>query len=412
MYLCNLKLIIDLVMSNNKKIGFSILSIFVVIFIAGGLRSPMTAVSPVLNEILSEFGLNTLQGSFLTSIPLIVFASCSILISKIGVKKGINTSLIYSLLFLTLGLYLRVYSGVSFLYLGSILIGLGICIGNVITPAYIKKKFPNKVGVMTGVFAVAMNFVAAIASGLSISIGQWTLQGWRGSLGVWTLWAAIALFAISLETGVNRNSKKQEEEKSVKIKNRFNVFRSKQAWNISVFMGIQSLVYYCLVALLPSFLIDYGMKEAETGVILSVIQLAMLPIMFVSPIVATKMRDQKLMIYLVGLMMFVGIGMLTFLKAEYIYFTAILIGMASGLAFSLAILFFSLKSKTMDGTIKISGKAQSVGYLIAAFGPPVFGVLHDWDMSWKSSFYFLLVMIIVMTIFGLKAARPHYIEDK
>lgn len=412
MYLCNLKLIIDLVMSNNKKIGFSILSIFVVIFIAGGLRSPMTAVSPVLNEILSEFGLNTLQGSFLTSIPLIVFASCSILISKIGVKKGINTSLIYSLLFLTLGLYLRVYSGVSFLYLGSILIGLGICIGNVITPAYIKKKFPNKVGVMTGVFAVAMNFVAAIASGLSISIGQWTLQGWRGSLGVWTLWAAIALFAISLETGVNRNSKKQEEEKSVKIKNRFNVFRSKQAWNISVFMGIQSLVYYCLVALLPSFLIDYGMKEAETGVILSVIQLAMLPIMFISPIVATKMRDQKLMIYLVGLMMFVGIGMLTFLKAEYIYFTAILIGMASGLAFSLAILFFSLKSKTMDGTIKISGKAQSVGYLIAAFGPPVFGVLHDWDMSWKSSFYFLLVMIIVMTIFGLKAARPHYIEDK
>lgn len=412
MYLCNLKLIIDLVMSNNKKIGFSILSIFVVIFIAGGLRSPMTAVSPVLNEILSEFGLNTLQGSFLTSIPLIVFASCSILISKIGVKKGINTSLIYSLLFLTLGLYLRVYSGVSFLYLGSILIGLGICIGNVITPAYIKKKFPNKVGVMTGVFAVAMNFVAAIASGLSISIGQWTLQGWRGSLGVWTLWAAIALFAISLETGVNRNSKKQEEEKSVKIKNRFNVFRSKQAWNISVFMGIQSLVYYCLVALLPSFLIDYGMKEAETGIILSVIQLAMLPIMFVSPIVATKMRDQKLMIYLVGLMMFVGIGMLTFLKTEYIYFTAILIGMASGLAFSLAILFFSLKSKTMDGTIKISGKAQSVGYLIAAFGPPVFGVLHDWDMSWKSSFYFLLVMIIVMTIFGLKAARPHYIEDK
>lgn len=399
-------------MSNNKKIGFSILSIFVVIFIAGGLRSPMTAVSPVLNEILSEFGLNTLQGSFLTSIPLIVFASCSILISKIGVKKGINTSLIYSLLFLTLGLYLRVYSGVSFLYLGSILIGLGICIGNVITPAYIKKKFPNKVGVMTGVFAVAMNFVAAIASGLSISIGQWTLQGWRGSLGVWTLWAAIALFAISLETGVNRNSKKQEEEKSVKIKNRFNVFRSKQAWNISVFMGIQSLVYYCLVALLPSFLIDYGMKEAETGIILSVIQLAMLPIMFVSPIVATKMRDQKLMIYLVGLMMFVGIGMLTFLKTEYIYFTAILIGMASGLAFSLAILFFSLKSKTMDGTIKISGKAQSVGYLIAAFGPPVFGVLHDWDMSWKSSFYFLLVMIIVMTIFGLKAARPHYIEDK
>ncbi len=399
-------------MSKNNKIGFSILSVIVVILIAGGLRSPMTAVSPVLSEILTEFNLSTLKGSLLTSIPLIVFASCSVLISKIGIKTNINYSLIYSLIFLSLGLYLRVYDGSLFLFFGSFLIGIGICIGNVMTPAYIKKIFPNKVGVMTGVFAVAMNLIAAVASGMSISIGKWTELGWRGSLGIWTFWGILALIAICLETIVGSRNKIGIAKNVEKKKSTFNVFRSKQAWNISVFMGIQSLVYYCLVALLPTVLIDYGMQEAQTGIVLSVIQLAMLPIMFVSPIIATKMKDQKLMIYIVGILMFSGIAMLTIFKAEYIYITATIIGIASGLAFSLSILFFSLKSKTMDGTIKISGKAQSIGYLIAAFGPPIFGLLHDLDISWNSSLYFLLAMIAVMTTFGLRAARPHYIEDK
>lgn len=399
-------------MNKNKKIGLSILSIIVVILIAGGLRAPMTAVSPVLNEILSEFGLNTFKGSLLTSIPLIVFASCSVLISKIAVKRSINITLIYSLLFLIAGLYLRVYGDTRSLFIGSFLIGLGICIGNVMTPAYIKKRFPSKVGVMTGIFAVAMNLIAAVAAGLSINIGRWTELGWQGSLGVWTFWGILALIAIVTETLIGKKNKVEQVSTQNIAKRKFNVFKSKQAWYISIFMGIQSLVYYCLVALLPTILVDYGMQESETGLVLSVIQLAMLPLMFISPIVATKMENQRLLIYLVGILMFAGIGMLAFLKLHSIYFTAIVIGMASGLSFSLSILFFSLKSKTMDGTIKISGKAQSVGYLIAAFGPPIFGALYDWDISWKSSFYFLLFTIIIMTFFGLKAARPHYIEDK
>lgn len=399
-------------MFQKKNLGYTILSVLVVVFIAGGLRSPMTTVSPVLSEILTTFNLTTLEGSLLTSIPLIVFASCSLLISRIAVKTNINHSLIVSLVLLSLGLYVRVAGNATFLFVGSFLIGLGICIGNVMTPAYIKNIFPNKIGVMTGVFAVVMNLVAALASGLSISLGEWSNIGWRGSLGFWTIWGVIALFTISLETIIKGKRVEKRAKPEPKEKSKFNVFRSKQAWNISVFMGIQSLVYYCLVALLPTVLIDYGMQESETGIVLSVIQLAMLPIMFIAPIIASKMNSQKWMIYLVGFLMFLGIGMLALFKTQYVYVSAVIIGMASGLAFSLAILFFSLKSRTMDGTIKISGKAQSVGYLIAAFGPPIFGWLYDWDTTWNTSFYFLLVMIIIMTVFGLRAARPMFIEDK
>lgn len=387
-----------------------VISTLVVILVGGGLRSPITSVSPVLSEILSDLHLNNLQGSLLTSIPLIVFASCSVLVSRVAVKINIHYSLIYSLIFLILGLYLRVDGSVSMLYIGSLFIGLGICIGNVTTPAYIKNIFPQKVGMMTGIFSVAMNLVAALASGFSIAIGTWTNMGWKGSLGIWIIWALVAFVVVVMGWLSVRKGMTTQTAVAVSQSN-FNIFRSKQAWNISIFMGIQSLVYYCLVALLPIVLIDYGMAKEETGIVLLVIQLAMLPIMFISPIVASKMKDQQVMIYSVGILMFTGIGILAIYGIEYIYLAATLIGMGNGLSFSLALLFFSLKSKTMNGTIKVSGKAQSVGYLIAAFGPSIFGMLHDWDTSWKGSFYFLLVMILIMTFFGRKAARPRYVEE-
>lgn len=394
----------------NNKTNLALLSVVVIILVGGGLRAPITAVSPVLNEIIETLQLNNLQGSLLTSIPLIVFASCSVLVSRMALRANIHYSLIYSLVFLIVGLYLRVCGDAMMLFTGSFFIGLGICIGNVTTPAYIKNIFEDKIGVMTGIFTVAMNLTAALASGLSISVGKWTGLGWKGSLGVWIIWALLALLAVGLEV-FSRKSKTTVKPVVVQAKSTFNVFRSKQAWYISVFMGIQSLVYYCLVALLPMVLIDYGAAREQTGIVLLVIQLAMLPVLFVSPVIATKVKDQKWMVYGIGALMFTGIGIVILFKVTYIYLAAVLIGAASGWAFSLSILFFSLKSRTMDGTIKISGKAQSIGYLIAAFGPPIFGVLHDWDTTWQSSFYFLLLMIVLMVLFGVKAAKPRFIEE-
>lgn len=355
----------------KNKISLSLLSVIVIILIGGGLRSPITAVSPVLSEIIALLHLDNLQGSLLTSIPLIVFASCSVLVSKVAVKANIHYSIIYSLIFLIMGLYFRVYGNVPMLYIGSFLIGLGICIGNVTTPAYIKNRFPEKIGIMTGVFSAAMNLMAAFASGFSIAIGKWTNLGWKGSLGIWIIWTLLALFAVGAEafSGKRASVKKPAAQTA---KSEFNIFRSKQAWNISVFMGIQSLVYYCLVALLPIVLVDYGMQKEETGLVLLVAQLSMLPVMFLSPVIATKMKDQKWMIFGVGILMFSGISLLALFKTQYVYLAAVLVGIASGWAFSLSILFFSLKSKTMAGTIK-SFRKSTIGRLFnCSFRPASF----------------------------------------
>lgn len=393
--------------NTNKNLAW--LGVLVVILVSSNLRSPITAVSPILDEIKNVFHLDNLEASLLTSIPLFVFATCSILVSKAVVKINIRTGLLISLIILIVGLYIRIYGNVPTLFAGSLILGLGICIGNVLTPAYIKNIFPNKIGIMTGVFSVAMSLVAALASGLSIDLGKWTGMEWKGSLGIWIIGGILALIVVSAE--LMTGEKTTQTATSSTATTKFNIFKSKQAWSISIFMGLQSLVYYCLVALLPTVLVDFGMQKSETGWVLFVLQMAMLPVMLFSPVLATKMKNQKSLIYLTGALFLIGLLMLTILKSQLVYASATLIGIAGGLAFSLSILFFSLRTKTMHGTIKISGKAQSVGYLIAACGPPIFGKLHDWDISWQYSFYFLIACVLIMTYFGKKASEPRFIED-
>ncbi len=393
-------------MEKNKNIW---IGIAVVILVSTNLRAPITAVSPILDEMKSVLKIDNFQASLLTSIPLFVFAFFSILVSKVTAKINIRHGLIYSLIILIIGIYVRIYGNISMLYIGSLLIGLGICIGNVLTPAYIKNTFPTKIGIMTGIFSVSMSLIAALASGLSIAIGNWTNLGWKGSLGVWIIAAIAALIIVCIDSLKNTTTTQQKTVQSEDVK--FNIFKSKQAWNISIFMGLQSLIYYCLVALLPTLLIDFGMTKTNAGWVFSVLQLAMLPAMLVSPVLASRMKNPKIMIYITSILYFIGIITLLIFKAKFSYLSAILIGIAGGFAFSLSILFFSLRTKTMVGTIKISGMAQSVGYLIAAFGPPIFGKLYDIDSTWSYSLYFLICCMMILTFFGIKASQPKFVEE-
>ncbi|MCQ9639692.1 MFS transporter [Chryseobacterium sp. WG14] len=395
----------------RKKASYALLviNVLVVILISSNLRSPIVAVSPVLNEVRQALKLDNFQVSLLTSIPLFMFAGCSVLVSRFSNKLGISKLLMYSLLILSLGLFLRISGSLSMLFLGSIFIGLGICIGNVVTPGYVKNNFPKQIGLMTGIFAVSMNLTAALASGFSVRIGEWTGFGWRGSLGIWLIIAGLGFLVLLFELVFNK--KKSDQPKVALSTSGINMFKSSQAWNISIFMGLQSLFYYCMVAWLPSFLADYNMQGESSGWVLFVIQITMIPVTFCCPIIASKMKDQRIMILFICALMFTSTMMFVLLKSQWIYVNAVIIGLSNGLSFSLSILFFSTRTKSSINAVKISGMAQSVGYLIAGFGPPVFGKLHDWDISWNTSFYFLSIAVLIMLYFGLKAAKNNYVED-
>lgn len=187
-------------MKENIKVSTAVswtwLSIWVVIMVSTNLRSPITAVGPVLGQISEDLQLNSFQSSLLTAIPLFMFASCSVAVSRYSHKLGMHRFLLFGLMLLSVGIVLRVWGNMPALFVGSFLIGLGICVGNVVTPGYIKTSFPKKIGLMTGIFAVAMNLTAAFASGFSLRLGEWTGLGWQGSLGVWVILALLSLIVV------------------------------------------------------------------------------------------------------------------------------------------------------------------------------------------------------------------------
>lgn len=395
--------------NNNSSYILLFINICVIILVSSNLRSPLTAVGPVLHQLEAALNLTHFQSSLLISIPLFMFATCSVLVSSFSNKLSINNLLLYALIFLNIGLFLRVLGPRWSLFIGSIFIGLGICIGNVIVPGYIKNNFSSQIGIMTGVFAISMNIIAALASGYSVKIGEWTGLNWQGSLGIWIVFSLLALIFVCIDLFFNKINIK---EKPIIEKDDFNIFKSSQAWYISIFMGLQSLVYYCMISWLPIILVDYGMMVKDTGWILFVIQMAMLPVTFISPIIANRMSNQKSIITFVCVLLLISISLLTWTKLSYIFFAAILLGLSNGMSFSLSILFFSLKTKKSINAIKISGMAQSIGYLIAAIGPPLFGILHFEGDSWNTSFYFIFIVILLMFYFGKKAAANSYIDSK
>ncbi|MNJ93755.1 putative transporter YycB [compost metagenome] len=401
-------------MKENIKVSTAVswtwLSILVVVLVSTNLRSPITAVGPVLVQISEDLQLNSFQSSLLTAIPLFMFASCSVAVSRYSHMLGMHRFLLLGLMALSVGIVLRVWGNMPTLFVGSFLIGLGICVGNVVTPGYIKTNFPKQIGLMTGIFAVAMNLTAAFASGFSLRLGEWTGLGWQGSLGVWVILALLSLIVVFFDALSQKKARGITENRQA-TSGIGHIFRSRLAWYISLFMGIQSLIYYSLISWLPKVLVDYGMPAEDTGWLLFLIQIAMIPIMFIGPILAHRMKDQRLMATAVAVGMLGSIFIFWHYKLQGIYVAAILLGLSNGLSFSLSILFFTLRARSTVNAIKISGMAQSVGYLIAAFGPPVFGKLHEIDTTWNYSFYFLGGSILLLLFAGWKAGEDKYVAE-
>lgn len=184
---------------------------------------------------------------------------------------------------------------------------------------------------------------------------------------------------------------------------------SRLAWQITAFMGLQSILFYSLVAWLPEILRDWGMAPVRAGWVLSYIQLAQLPVVFAGPVIAARMKNQVPLIWVIVVSLLAGFGGIVFGKTVFIVPSAILIGIALGLAFSLAMLFLSLRSRTGEDASALSGMAQSFGYLFAATGPLIFGLLHDLSGGWYGSLIYLMLMAVGLLISGLGSARDRFV---
>lgn len=393
---------------NNIRKRSYLLSFIAVIFVAANLRAPITAVGPVINEISQALGLSKTAAGTLTSIPLLAFSLLSSLVPRLSKRYGMSLVLLFSLILLSLGLVLRSWGSLYTLFIGAAFVGIAITFGNVLMPAFIKDNFTSKLGLMMGWYSVGMNLTAALAAGLSISIGQWTNMGWQASIGVWLIFGLLGILFWLPQLKEKQSQKYKSKQKQ---ENTSSLLKSRLAWSVTLFMGLQSVVFYCLSAWLPKVVQDWGMSAESSGWVISYLQFAQLPTTFIGSILAARMNNQKLLGILTGLLISLGVMGIVLFKTQFVIISCILIGIGSGLAFSLSMLFFVLRTQSSQYAAKLSGMAQSFGYFIAALGPLIFGGLFDTFHTWTYSFVFLILCGILLTILGYIAGANKKISE-
>ena len=389
---------IDQPLLNSRNLRW--LLIIGVILVGANLRVPLTSAGALVSFIRDDFGISNALAGAITTLPLIAFALLSPFAPKIANKIGMERTIAISLALLIIGILIRSAGAIELLFTGTLLVGLGIAVGNVLIPGIIKMNFPFKIGLMTGLYAIVMNVFGALGSGLSIPIATSGSFGWRGSL---VIWSGLAL--ITLLIWLPQLMKKHDTKKKINNQKIGGMLRSPLAWKITVFMGAQSLIFYTLITWLPTILTANGYDIHLAGWGVFIFQFASIPFTFIIPVIADRMKNQVMLAFVSSGLILAGIiGLLAGLS-ELSILWVVFLGIGNGSAFSLSMMFFTLRTKDGYEAAELSGMAQSLGYLLAAVGPVLVGGLQDITGSWTLPLSMMALFAIVMLIMGVASGK-------
>jgi CP family cyanate transporter-like MFS transporter len=373
------------------------------VLLAANLRPALTSVAPLIGEIRADTGVSNGVVGLLTTLPLLAFALLSPMAPRLARILGMERALLASLLALGAGILVRSAGAVGALFLGTALLGAAIAVGNVLLPGIVKREFPERAGLMTSVYSTALGISAAIAAGVSVPVAQ--LVGWRGALALWALPAFVAAVAWVPHLRSGRPGGTQDQSP----RGVGGLWRSPLAWQVTLFMGLQSLAYYVTLTWLPEILRDQGLNVARAGWMLGLSQAVAIVTMFLAPVLAGRRPSQHGVV--VAAVALCGAGILGLLVAgsTATALWVVLLGLGQGACFSLALTFFALRAPDPEHAAALSGMAQSFGYLLAAFGPALFGVLRDATHAWTIPLELLLVVVACLLVSGLGAARDAHV---
>ncbi|WP_034456072.1 CynX/NimT family MFS transporter [Buttiauxella noackiae] len=382
--------------TSMKKHGLLLLGI---LMIATTLRVTFTGTAPLLDMIRDTFGLTTAQTGILTTLPLLAFAIVSPLAAGIARRFGIERSLFAAMLIICGGIALRSAGNTAFLYVGTAIIGCGIAMGNVLLPGLIKRDFPGQVARLTGAYSLTMGVAAAIGSMFVVPIAQHG-YGWPGALMALMIFPIVALL-IWLPQLSNHTTSTLSTSKALHSRG---IWSSALAWQVTLFLGINSLIYYVVIGWLPSILISHGYSEAQAGSLHGLMQLATAAPGLLVGMILSRLKDQRGIAILMALLCAIScIGLLFVPGLASIW--VVIFGFGSGATMILGLTFIGLRANSAHQAAALSGMAQCVGYLLAAFGPPAMGKIHDLSGQWSLPLLGCAILACVMAVFGGFAGR-------
>lgn len=387
-----------------------------ILLVSASLRTAATSLSPIIEAVSSDITLDAVGLGVLGMLPPVMFALAGLLAPRISHRIGIEQFLILAIGAMVVGLAARaVAPNYAVLFLGTLVALAAAGVGNILLPPIVKRYFPDRIGTITALYASLVSLGTVLPPAFAYPIAD--ASSWRVSLGVWAVLALLSLppWILVFRQGRARSraiaaGEPVLEEPSPGMVGR--VWHSKVAWTIALVFSLTSFQAYSMFAWMPSMLVDQaGVGEVEAGLLLAFWGLLGMLAAILSPPLAAKLRNVGWILHVGGAGFVIGyLGLLLAPElSPWLWVGLSGIGQA---VFPACLALINLRTRTHEGSIALSGFAQSVGYTIAALGPLFVGMLHDITGGWSASLVLLIGASALFIYFGIVLRRPTFVEDE
>ncbi|WP_329180156.1 CynX/NimT family MFS transporter [Streptomyces sp. NBC_01477] len=387
---------------------------------AVNLRPAVTSLGPLMKEVRDGLGMSGAMAGLLTSVPAACFALFGFAAPRLARRYGPGAVVCAGMTLITAGLLLRPFAGGTPAFLAASALALaGIAVSNVLMPVIVKRYFPHRVGTVTGVYSMALSLGTAVAAAVSVPLTHAMGHGWRLGLGVWALPAAVAALvwlplagaraaaapAAASGPGVRTPAPGAANGEHGRIT------RSRTAWTVAAFFGLQGTAAYVTMGWMPQIFRDAGISAGQAGLLLAVTMVMGVPLSFVLPQLAARMRSQGPIVVVLACFQVAGFAGLWAAPAAAPWAWALLLGVAN-CAFPLVLTMIGMRSRTGAGVVRLSAFAQSTGYLLSIPGPILVGALNQSSGGWGLPMALMIALVVPQVVCGVLAGRNRYIEDE
>ena len=379
-----------------------------IVVLAFNLRPAAVSVGPVLAEVRTGLDMSPTVAGVLTALPVLAFAGFGALAPAAARTVGAHRVTLFALLLVVVGLGLRPWTGLAWLFLLLSLLALaGMATANVLLPSLVKLHFPGQVGRMTAVYSTALAVGLTASSMLTVPIAhQFEPDGWRFGLVVWAATAAVAALPWLALLRHDRTPEETPHRWGLR-----EVGRTRLGWAMAVFFGLQSLQAYSIFGWFAQVYRDAGFSASTAGILLGTITGASIPLSLVVPTVTGRIRDPRGLFLALMACYPVGYVGLILAPVAGAWAWAVVIGVGT-CTFPFVLTLIGLRAHSAAGTAALSGFTQSVGYLLSGIGPIGVGWLHGQTGGWTVPLLVLLGLCVPQVLVGLYVAAPRYIEDE
>ncbi|WP_442109413.1 CynX/NimT family MFS transporter [Pseudomonas sp. NUPR-001] len=373
------------------------------LLVALNLRPALSSMAPLLSLVSESLGLSASQAGLLTTLPVLCLGLFAPLAPILARRFGSERVILGILLTLAAGIAVRSAFGSTGVFVGSIMAGASIGVIGVLLPGIVKRDFPRHAGTLTGVYTMALCLGAAVAAGATVPLSEHFGDSWSWGLGFWLIPAVLAALIWLPQARQGHGA----HHVAYRVRG---LLRDPLAWQVTLYMGLQSSLAYIVFGWLPSILIGRGLTPTQAGLVLSGSVIVQLISSLSAPWLATRGKDQRLAIVVVMLLALAGLFGCLYAPLDGLWGWAIVLGLGQGGTFALALTLIVLRSSDAHVAANLSSMAQGVGYTLASMGPFAVGLVHDLTGGWNAVGWIFAVLGVGAIAFGLKAGRNLHVQ--